>query len=411
MRKTILVLASMLGMLLMLASLAQNAVARPRLNRQSTEDSSSHDGDMAFTEAQIILNSLAQQAVLVQDYKRAETLFKAILQEREFDVTWYSLGRIYAGQNKCKEAYDAYKHVVTAQPFEMEEGDRKKIIEATQIGLSELDMRCSAKVTLKCDREQMIRIDDGDEFECTSEPIPLVPGKHLIISKSFRAFSTNNFELKANEERELWIYELIGDPAYDSSYYLKYYYNQYKAWGWSLFGGGLAMTAVGAGVLLAKDIGGKRSTNEIVGSAFITPGGVALIAGIGTLIGEAVKSKETFSRDHERYSTEINFDPLWGDLARQYESWGWGLFGGGLGLIAIGTGVMFADDIGKQGTSAIIFASLGSLGGVALISGISLLIAKAYVIDDFHSEVFDLQWQPELFISPEMTGIGFSGRF
>ena len=81
----------------------------------------------------------------------------------------------------------------------------------------------------------------------------------------------------------------------------------------------------------------------------------------------------------------------------------------GLELIAIGTGVMFADDIGKQGTNAIIFASLGSLGGVALISGISLLLAKTYIIDDYRAEGFNLQ--PELFVSPEMTGIGFSGRF
>lgn len=68
-----------------------------------------------------------------------------------------------------------------------------------------------------------------------------------------------------------------------------------------------------------------------------------------------------------------------------------------------------ADDIGKQGTNAIIFASLGSLGGVALISGISLLLAKTYIIDDYRAEGFNLQ--PELFVSPEMTGIGFSGRF
>ncbi|MBQ1925002.1 MAG: tetratricopeptide repeat protein [Proteobacteria bacterium] len=401
MRKNIFILLLILGMILPLATFAQDAAA---------QDSASHRGGMAFTDDQIALNNLAQKAVLEHDYQNAEVLFKAMLQLREFDVTWYSLGRTYSRQNKCKEAYDAFERVVTAPPLEMEQGDRKKFIAATQNSVSELDILCSAKVTLKCDSEQMIKIDDGDEFECTSDPIPLVPGKHLIISKSIHGITTNKFELKDNEERELWVYEIRGGiPINDSSYYLKYYDKQYKAWGWSLFGGGLAMTAVGAGVLLAKDIGGKRSTNEIVGSAFITPGGVALMAGIGTLIAEAVKSKEISTRDHDRYDREIDFDPLWGDLARQYESWGWGLFGTGLELIAIGTGVMFADDIGKQGTNAIIFASLGSLGGVALISGISLLLAKTYIIDDYRAEGFNLQ--PELFVSPEMTGIGFSGRF
>ena len=67
-----------------------------------------------FTEQQIALNNEAVEASNVGNYSKAEKLYLASLEMGEFNITWLNLGRIYAKENKCREAEQAYARVTDA---------------------------------------------------------------------------------------------------------------------------------------------------------------------------------------------------------------------------------------------------------------------------------------------------------
>ena len=101
----------------------------------------------------------------------------------------------------------------------------------------------------------------------------------------------------------------------------------------------------------------------------------------------------------------------WFEVEREYRSWGWGLFGSGLALTAVGTVIWFADDInGSKDNNKIAFSSLVSLGGLAVVTGTIILIYDYYKFGRY-PYVLGIQYQPEFILSPQMIGLGVSGRF
>ncbi len=111
----------------------------------------------------------------------------------------------------------------------------------------------------------------------------------------------------------------------------------------------------------------------------------------------------------------------WEKESRIYKITGWRLFGGGLFLNfilapAVVLGETYrsfkGENVGDAG--AISFFCMEALGGAMIITGISLLIAEAVKINPCHSsEIAGLrfEWNPEVYASPEFSGIGFSARF
>ena len=113
----------------------------------------------------------------------------------------------------------------------------------------------------------------------------------------------------------------------------------------------------------------------------------------------------------------------WGRDSRIYKGVGWGFFGGGLllGLI-VGPAVFWGGTIGSAAEgdaggfagSAIAGLSLMALGGAMLITGIGVLIAEAVKFNPYRrGEIAGLkfEWNPELYVSPEFSGLGFSAKF
>ena len=185
MRKLSLALISVAGCMFPLSAMAQD-----------TSSSSSDSGKAAvvggkLSDEQLMLNNQAVAAVKNNEFKKAELLYQALLELGEFNYIWYQLGKTYARQDKCVEAYDAYGHVETAPILDPEEYNPEMIKDATRKGLAELDDKCSAKVEFTCNPEQMtLSVDGGVEFECSSNQVPFTPGRHSVYAKTSFGFNT-----------------------------------------------------------------------------------------------------------------------------------------------------------------------------------------------------------------------------
>ena len=394
-------------MILPLTALAQE---------ESSETTSSERERVSYSNDQIMLNNEAIEAVQTGNYSKAEVIFSAILSIQEINVTWYNLGRSYAKQGKCIEAYDAYNRVATAPILDDKDLTPELINEATQKAISDLDAQCSAKAIFHCDHEDiLLTLDNGESFNCSKEPVPLVPGRHTVTATRHTEYGDIHdqatIELSANKIENIDVYLDLWhcDPAPPP-----FSKEHFQFWGWVMAGTGLALTSFGTGLLFADDIGGKRANNEIAASSLIAPGGAALIAGIAVLItnppNPSIKNNKP---DYGFCNRPCGCGPYedWSEVEKEYRSWGWGLFGSGLALTAVGTGIWFADDInGSKDNNQIAFASMVSLGGLALTTGIIILIYDYYKFGRY-SFYSGIQYQPEIFVSPQITGIGISGWF
>ena len=226
MKKLSLILALMAGLLLPLT-----AVADPDSTSQSTKSDQKKSSDkdkkakkddkkakksdsasaepetvkVKMTNEQIKLHIEAIAAIEESDFGKAERHFVALLELGELNYGWYQLGNIYGKQNKCMEAYDAYSRVANAPILDDDVLTPDLIQSATQKGIAELDEVCSAKVVFdcKCDtphmHEIMLSIDDGDEFACSSKPIPVVPGIHSVYART--SFGVNTYEFDAIKDK------------------------------------------------------------------------------------------------------------------------------------------------------------------------------------------------------------------
>ena len=140
MRKISLILALMAGCMLPLTAVAKPADSTSKKSRKKTSSSSKSKtttttttttssssstssapstdsakdakpvGGKMSTE-QIMLNNQAQAAVQESKFNKAEQLFIALLELGEFNVIWYQLGKTYAREDKCIEAYDAFSEM------------------------------------------------------------------------------------------------------------------------------------------------------------------------------------------------------------------------------------------------------------------------------------------------------------
>ena len=115
----------------------------------------------------------------------------------------------------------------------------------------------------------------------------------------------------------------------------------------------------------------------------------------------------------------------WEETSKVYRGFGWGLFGGGLVFTGLGIGIAVAlpkkekdsnnSDSSDEGCGSA--AGIGAMfivfGGLAVGAGIGLLIADAIKFNPYRrGEVADgFQWNPDIIVSPQMSGFGISGRF
>lgn len=194
----------------------------------------------------------------------------------------------------------------------------------------------------------------------------------------------------------------------------------YRGWGWSLFGTGLALVGTGTALMIvdAKDRCHEYDCNDGyfltgLGAGFATLGGLMLIPGISLLIADAVKFNKyrDLAMPNSRSEMTIQLEPEmdWKHKSKLYRGFGWGLLGAGVITIAVGTGLMCN---GSSNDSEIVTGIfLAPVGALMVIPGVGLLIADAVKFNKYRNVETGFNWQPHLYVSPQMTGFGVSGRF
>ena len=106
----------------------------------------------------------------------------------------------------------------------------------------------------------------------------------------------------------------------------------------------------------------------------------------------------------------------WEHDAKIYNDVGLGFLFGGLALICAGVPLMAANHMGNGIGSGAEKAgiALTAIGGPILFTGIGLLIAEAVKFKPYRNgEIAEtkFEWRPELFVSPEFSGLGLSANF
>ena len=128
--------------------------------------------------------------------------------------------------------------------------------------------------------------------------------------------------------------------------------------------------------------------------------------------------------DDGYYYEDTGYD--WQADSSRYKKIGWGLFGGGAGLIAVGAIVWFFSLIEAVGDAlaggddnrfvAGLFASyfMVGIGSIAFFSGIGVLIYEAvhfapYKKGEIAGNTFE--WRPSIVATPDYQGFGLDFRF
>ena len=181
---------------------------------------------------------------------------------------------------------------------------------------------------------------------------------------------------------------------------------EYSSWGWGLFGSGLAVGAIGI-ICMATETDDQIPIGYIFGATSLVVGSGVFISGIGLLMANAVK----FDR-YRSGGKDANTLDLWEQEANAYRRWGWGLFASGL-AVGITGGIMAGLGMNYKigGEYAIPGLALSLIGGEVLIAGIGVLIADAVKFNKYRDAKTGFSWQPNFYVSSQMTGFGVSGRF
>ena len=363
MRKLSLALALIAGCMMPLSAVAQDASSsksksKKRKSKKSKKSKSTNSSSTGWDKTidsntvvggklsseQLMLNHQAVTAVKNNEFKKAEQLYQALLQLGEFNYIWYQLGRTYARQDKCVEAYDAFSHVASAPILDPEEFPPERVRDATQKGLADLDAQCSARVVFSCHPEQMvISLDGGVEFECSTQPVALVPGRHSVYAKT--SFGFNTLIIDAIEGQvtmanvDVINFEEVATNAGVTPEELERRTKLFNALGYSFIGVGTAI-AVGGGVWMwwmdhtnylhtnpqaFEDVEDDQendidNSNEIIDEkkrfekllpvtyAMITVGAVMAVTGVALVIYDAVKIKpqiEELDRSRSLYFSPV----------------------------------------------------------------------------------------------------------
>lgn len=286
---------------------------------ESSESSSSAVDDRphgTFSPEQLMLNNRAVEAVKEGNFKKGEQLYFALLQLGEFNVIWYQIARTYARENKCIEAYDAFNQVSKA-PILDDEGFTPEAIAAfTETGLKELDAQCSSKVRFTCTpADTKLSIDGGVEFDCNSNEIKLVPGKHAVYARTSFGFNSITVSTSAGQVKDAKVevvnYEDIALKGGMTVEELEKKSKIFKITGYTLLGAGIVGAGVSGGLMAyfnydyldkfdnqqndtteiqkLTDLREKRQKDLILTYSFLAVGGAMAVTGAVLLIVDAVK--------------------------------------------------------------------------------------------------------------------------
>ncbi|MBR4986091.1 MAG: hypothetical protein IKY83_10170 [Proteobacteria bacterium] len=124
--------------------------------------------------------------------------------------------------------------------------------------------------------------------------------------------------------------------------------------------------------------------------------------------------------DNYAYAEDTGYD--WQADSSKYKKIGWGLFGGGLGLVVVGLVVFYVgavssafsgDDLGA--ISCVIAGYLmAGIGGIAFWSGVGVLIYEAIHFSPYRRGQIagnTFEWRPSIVATPDYQGFGLDFRF
>ncbi len=346
MRKFSLLLALFAGMMLPLSAVAQDSgkTSSSSKKKSSKKKASAEKNEAAqvetpveppveltFSSEQIMLNNQAVEASAQGEFKKAEQIFNAMLQIGEFNIIWLNLANAYLMQDKCMETAEALKHVYTAP--RITDIPHEKVEEKAALYAQQMNDKCSSKLTLVCNPPEMtVTIDGGQEMACISDPIALVPGRHVVYGQTSFGFNTAVANTVAYETTELKVdvidYETVAKDAGVTPEELRKKSTLFKALGYSFIGVGVA--ALGSGIGLSTyyyfDYKDKYKQNQSyqsidsdqlrkirkedekymnVGYGLAAVGGAMLVAGIVLVVVDVVK----YQPQIEKLESGLSFAP------------------------------------------------------------------------------------------------------
>ena len=140
---------------------------------------------------------------------------------------------------------------------------------------------------------------------------------------------------------------------------------------------------------------------------------------------ETVSEDNTVSTENNTSQYVLNYidwqkekeEKDWQKQSALYQGLGWGFFWAGALTVTAGSIVLVTDHETNEETgishSMLTFCICAGIGGLAVLTGASLLIAEAVKFGPYRrGEVSgDFTWYPEIYASTEMTGLGIRGRF
>ncbi len=275
MRKFSILLALLAGAMLPAASFAQDTDSTTQetvskykekktnnTKKDNKKDANSAGGDAkAETKSGIIENELSDQQVMLNNdafnakkegrLEAAEQIYNAMLLLGEFNIIWLNLASTYLDENKCMETADALAHVYTAP--RITNVPHEELVKRAKEYEAQLKEKCSATITIKCDpADTLISLDNGKPMECNPNPITLVPGHHGIYGKTGFGFTNVDFDVAANEKKEVEVtvidYEEVAKSAGVTLPKLREKSKLFKVLGYTFLGVGVATAGVGFGI-------------------------------------------------------------------------------------------------------------------------------------------------------------------
>lgn len=304
-----------------------------------------------FSDEQVMLNNQAVDAAIAGDYKKAEQLFNAMLQLGEMNIIWMNVGGVYVKQGKCMEARNAFEHVFTSPKITNAAVTTEDIESRTRAQMRELETQCNAQVIFECKPEEMqLTIDSGEVFECHKNPIALTPGRHSVFAQTNYGFNTVAIDAVEQTTTTIPI-EVIN-------------YEQ---------------VAVDIGAT-PEEIQKQSTLYKALGYSFLGVG-VAVAAGGGALLGVSYSHYNSEKEKYDANSTKDAYNKI-----KKLED--------------------------ETNTKMTVSYGLMAFGGAMAVTGIALVIYDAVKFQptlDKLSGGTSFRVAPA--VSPEFTGLAFSGRF
>ena len=133
------------------------------------------------TQAQLELADQAYAAFEAEDWERAIRLYQAVLDLGPLNSAYASLGYAMLKAGYCEEARASFELSESAP--QVVEPPPEAVAQALEVYRERMNEICPGFILMECrPRDLQISVDGSSMFPCSSNPVPLARGDHVIIA-------------------------------------------------------------------------------------------------------------------------------------------------------------------------------------------------------------------------------------